>query len=1304
MPVTVFPAPGADPTTVQWNLYSNATTANSSASTVTIIGTTDYRWVGLTPIVNSGIGNFANNTIITSIANSSAFTVNLIPTVALSSANISIVMGNTQVVSDNSRTIGKLRSAITVRTPTANSSYYNTIGLSNFNNSYWTYFNNSNRIAVGNLNPKYSSFLPFTSTPTVSGANVIISNSFTSNYNVSINNISTADYLLITDTITGNQALAQVNAFSFSSSAATIILPQGQQIYTSTGSSGSLGTIAAPSIVNNQYTYAFIPNTNVTSVSVVAVGGGGASALAGWGGGGGGLGWVNGIPVTPGISYSVVVGGPGVPTSVIGADSYFINTSIVRGGGGGQGGANVNTQNVGGTFTVTNYGAGAGGGSGGSSSASPNTYYGGGSGAGGYNGSGGAGGSGAANSNPGQPAALNSGGGGGGGSAQATNAGAGGGVGLLGIGADGAGGAAGGTGSGTAGSGGSGGASGSGRTGGLYGGGGAAASGGSIAAAGGIRIMWGNGRAYGSTAGTTTLATDQTTIQYSYSVTSTISITIPASSVSNLNTSNPWTIQAWELDIFTQTNVLTNTAPITARDRYYYALLAKGRYGFQIPYEPTMGSLSNNVSTSKVSQFKTPNTSTEVFFSPSSSNLQKQIEQVLLVQLTSGAYRGVNFGNVAVIKTTKIPSTTTEVFFSPSSSNLQKQIEQVRLVQLTSSSYRGVNFGNVSVIKTTKIPSTTTEVFFTPSISKVLDNYVARGSASNNTLSIIGNSNATILQSSVSTIVAPTNARERYYYALLAKGRYGVQVPYEPVMADLPNNISANISLFGMYPNSTVLQSSVSTTVAPTNARERYYYALLAKGKYGVQVPFQTVAVGMANNIFVNKAQTNYVARGSASNNTLTSIGNANAIILQSSVSTIVAPTNARERYYYALLAKGRYGVQVPYEPVLADLSNNVSLNNINTTVLQSSVSTIVAPTNARERYYYALLAKGRYGVKFPYDLTSDVSLNNLKVNNLQKQIEVIKNPTPTDITVYRVLNIKDSYVARGTASPNIVLSSNVNKFKIPSTNAAVFYTPVISNLQKQIEIIKNPAPTDAIIFDPNNLQKQIEIIKSISNNILIGKAQDNYVARGTASSNIILLSNVIKLKVPNTNTEVFYSPISSNLQKQIEVIKGGASSNNIILGKAQDNYVARGTASSNIILLSNIIKLKLPSTNTVVFYSPIISNLQKQIEVIKNPTPTDAIIFDPTNLQKQIEIIKSISNNILIGKAQDNYVARGTASPNNILTNSLQKQVEIVKTPTPKESAVYYIANVNKFTTAALGKGVVDPAFKPIAPIQFWN
>lgn len=238
---------------------------------------------------------------------------------------------------------------------------------------------------------------------------------------------------------------------------------QGQSEYTSPG------------------TYSWTCPAGVTLVSAVCIGGGGGgyhSGDGGPGGGGGGLGWKNNISVTPGSTYAVVVGAGGVGNDyglVNGGDSYFINTSVVKGGGGQSHTSPSGFANGG------NY-VGDGGGNGQTMYHADASSGGGGGGAAGYtaNGgtvSGGCGGSGCAGDSQGQ---------------------GGGGVGIFGQGDSGAnrgyeqG----------PGGGGSGGQSGSGKNGGLYGGGGGGAdrSGSSgYGALGAVRIIWGESRAFPAT-------------------------------------------------------------------------------------------------------------------------------------------------------------------------------------------------------------------------------------------------------------------------------------------------------------------------------------------------------------------------------------------------------------------------------------------------------------------------------------------------------------------------------------------------------------------------------------------------------------------------------------------------------------------------------------------------------------------------------------------------------------------------------------------------------------------------------------
>lgn len=233
-------------------------------------------------------------------------------------------------------------------------------------------------------------------------------------------------------------------------------------------------------------TYSFVAPVGCTSVCVVAVGGGasGYGPLI-FGGAGAGLGYKNDIPVIAGNSYTVVVGDYGtIASPSVGGDSYFIDSSTVKGGG-ASGLSSGSYVGDGGGAGGNGSGIGVGGGAGGYSGNGGNalgTYT-----APGNSGTGGAGGSGARTS-----------------TSSTVAGGAGGGVGIYGQGASGAGGGT----SNGGGYGGSGGTNG-GRggdvavytpNGGVYGaGGGAGGSTSFIGGSGAVRIIYGDGRAFPST-------------------------------------------------------------------------------------------------------------------------------------------------------------------------------------------------------------------------------------------------------------------------------------------------------------------------------------------------------------------------------------------------------------------------------------------------------------------------------------------------------------------------------------------------------------------------------------------------------------------------------------------------------------------------------------------------------------------------------------------------------------------------------------------------------------------------------------
>jgi hypothetical protein len=289
-----------------------------------------------------------------------------------------------------------------------------------------------------------------------------------------------------THTVTGTDA-SGAQAFQEVVINLTAPPPQGQSVFTSPG------------------TYTFTVPARVSTISAVAVGGGGGGSYI-WSygaGGGGGTAWVSGLPVTPGETFTVVVGSGGSTWSYqgssAGGSSYLQRnsngTQHIIGYGSGQGGANSAGGSSGG-YTHTG-GAAGGGGRGGYTNW--NWPYAGG-GAGGYQGHGG-------DYNGGQ----GYGGGGGAGAMHSSYWGtpAGGGVGIYGQGANG-----GSVSYGHGGYGGSGGTQGGfgepyhyyGRgdiNGGIYGGGaggsGSAYYGGGNGGGGAVRIIWGPNRAYPAT-------------------------------------------------------------------------------------------------------------------------------------------------------------------------------------------------------------------------------------------------------------------------------------------------------------------------------------------------------------------------------------------------------------------------------------------------------------------------------------------------------------------------------------------------------------------------------------------------------------------------------------------------------------------------------------------------------------------------------------------------------------------------------------------------------------------------------------
>ena len=303
-------------------------------------------------------------------------------------------------------------------------------------------------------------------------------------------------------------------------------------------------------------------------------------------------------------------------------------------------------------------------------------------------------------------------------------------------------------------------------------------------------------------------------------------------------------------------------------------------------------------------------------------------------------------------------------------------------------------------------------------------------------------------------------------------------------------------------------------------------------------------------------------------------------------------------------------------------------------------------------------------------------------------------------------------------------------KYSVLTVSTEVFFAPTNGNLQKQIAIIKDG--TNNIVS--GTLAKQIEIIKSITNNIFVGKTSSFNTVRADRTS--IRADIITKLKVPIANTEIFYTPTSSNLEKRFETVK--ATTSNITVGKASS--IAALKSVNNIIRTDTINRITvLNQFETEVFFTPTSSNLQKQIAIIRSirnnifvgKTSTVSSIKSSVftlpinyNLQKQIEVIRATTSNVISGSLtkQIEVIRSDRASIRADIINkfsvplvdtevfyaptssNLQKQLEIVKatlsniavgkasTITSVNSRVFALSNVvAKTSSVSLVKSITN-------------
>ena len=471
----------------------------------------------------------------------------------------------------------------------------------------------------------------------------------------------------------------------------------------------------------------------------------------------------------------------------------------------------------------------------------------------------------------------------------------------------------------------------------------------------------------------------------------------------------------------------------------------------------------------------------------------------------------------------------------------------------------------------------------------------------------VANVTSNVAQANVRTTLAPSNARENFYYFTLAPGKrqdtaraIWSKDPLE-LFSNVIITVGASSNVTASFPNtsfasfrtqvfslitkiaiisSNVGQNTVVTTTAPTNARENFYYFTLAPGK----------RQDTARDIF-SKPATGLVINSQK-------IGIITSNVRQNTVSTIVAPTNARENFYYFTLAPGKRqdtAREVFSKPATGLVINSQKIGIISSNVRQNTVITTTAPTNARENLYYFTIAPGKR-----QDTARAIWSKDPLQTALRKEIEqkVAGSVNRGKLVVRTPLRSRVYFEAQNVTSN--ISQSNVSTTKYPtSPREYLYYAVRAPGLYGNKDYFKNvPGGLNENFFDVNTTKAPGLVVRSA-----FPKPLDSKVFDSTIIKVIPLAANSSQTHVFSLNTKVMqlnkaYISLRNPLTKTYEakVLNTDKLTVSIVVKGSMPKVLDSKVFDANFV---GPFKTKL-STNQVFTLSTIVDNF-KTTSVLRN-------------------------------------------------------------------------------------------------------
>jgi hypothetical protein len=576
----------------------------------------------------------------------------------------------------------------------------------------------------------------------------------------------------------------------------------------------------------------------------------------------------------------------------------------------------------------------------------------------------------------------------------------------------------------------------------------------------------------------------------------------------------------------------------------------------------------------------------------------------------------------------------------------------------------------------------------------------------------LANVSSNVAQANVRTTLAPSNARENFYYFTIAPGQrqdtaraIWSKDPLE-VFSNVIIKVGASSNVTASFPNtsfasnrtqvfslitkiaiisSNVGQNTVVTTTAPTNARENFYYFTLAPGKRQdtARDIFSQQAVGLV----INSQK----------------IGIITSNVRQNTVSTIVAPTNARENFYYFTIAPGKRqdtARGVFSKPATGLVINSQKIGIITSNVRQNTVVTTTAPTNARENLYYFTLAPGKR-----QDTARAIWSKGPLQTALRKEIEqkVAGSVNRGKLVVRTPLRSRVYFEAQNVTSN--ISQSNVSTTRYPTNPREYLYYAIRApGLYGNRDYFKQvPGGLNESFFDINTVKPPGLVVKSA-----FPKALESKVFNATIIKVVPLAANSVQTHVFSLSTKVMhlnkaYEALRNPLTKTYEAKV-------LNTDKLTVSIVVKGSLSKVLeqkvfdVELINPFKLKV-ADNQVFTLSTIVDNF-KTTSVLRNTYSKtfDQKQFKGNYVSKEVKVA-SVFSKQLDSKVFDTKTftfkfkdATFQLFSLNTKVGQLIKPLELLKGSLPKH------LETKVFQVPSKGFRIESTYYVKREPVQFWN